>query len=380
AVIAGAAVISAAIGWTVLSTHMAYAVYVNGEEIGAASTRLDAERIVKAAEGQLSEILGYDYPLDGEVSVAASVGAVTGADEELENAIIGGVQGVSRLFAIELGGAVIGASEDETELRGIVDALLASYVTEDTVSAEFLDDVTVVNRFVGEFVSRDAEVTAALLRDVATVVRVEEISSSGELAFETVTVPDADMYEGETRTAQAGVSGEKRVTERVEYRNDVEFLREVTDSAVVVEPVAEIIAVGTAERPLTASYGTYIWPTTGVITSKFGYRSVAVGSDNHKGIDIAAALGQSIYAADGGVVLAADSSMSGYGLLVQILHDNGDVTYYGHNSELLVSAGERVYQGQEIAKMGATGVASGVHCHFEIRVGGEPVDPLAYLP
>jgi murein DD-endopeptidase MepM/ murein hydrolase activator NlpD len=66
--------------------------------------------------------------------------------------------------------------------------------------------------------------------------------------------------------------------------------------------------------------------------------------------------------------------------LVQIQHDNGDVTYYGHCSELLVQEGDRVYQGQVIACMGATGVASGVHLHFEIRQDGTPIDPETVLP
>ena len=66
--------------------------------------------------------------------------------------------------------------------------------------------------------------------------------------------------------------------------------------------------------------------------------------------------------------------MRGYGYLVQISHGNGVVTYYGHNSRLLVSVG------QQIAKMGSTGNSTGNHCHFEIRVNGVAKNPLNYLP
>jgi murein DD-endopeptidase MepM/ murein hydrolase activator NlpD len=144
------------------------------------------------------------------------------------------------------------------------------------------------------------------------------------------------------------------------------------------QPVAEVVANGTAPRPLTASYGTYIWPAEGIITSNFGYRT-GFGSSNHQGIDIAGDYGQTILAADGGEVIMSDW-YSGYGYLIQIKHDNGYITYYGHCSELLVAEGERVYQGQEIALMGATGQASGVHLHFEVRQNAEPIDPLTVLP
>ncbi|MEM5780726.1 MAG: M23 family metallopeptidase, partial [Lawsonibacter sp.] len=60
-------------------------------------------------------------------------------------------------------------------------------------------------------------------------------------------------------------------------------------------------------------------------------------------------------------------------------HDNGTQTYYGHNSSLLVSAGQKVYKGQAIAKAGSTGRSTGTHCHFEIRVKGTAVNPLNYL-
>ena len=72
--------------------------------------------------------------------------------------------------------------------------------------------------------------------------------------------------------------------------------------------------------------------------------------------------------------------MSGYGNFIKIQHDNGEISCYGHCCELLVSEGDRVYQGQVIAHMGSTGTATAVHVHFEIRVENVQVDPLPYLP
>ena len=136
---------------------------------------------------------------------------------------------------------------------------------------------------------------------------------------------------------------------------------------------------GNAEpRPLTASTGIYAWPADGTLTSRFGYRGPNVGSTYHRGIDISGSTGQPIFAADGGEVIVSGWSNS-YGYMVQIRHDNGHVTLYCHCSSLLVSVGERVRQGQQIAGMGRTGIADGVHLHFELSINGVQVDPLPHL-
>ena len=70
----------------------------------------------------------------------------------------------------------------------------------------------------------------------------------------------------------------------------------------------------------------------------------------------------------------------GLGYCVKIDHGNGFVTTYGHNSSLLVSVGQHVYKGQQIARMGSTGVSSGNHCDFRIQLNGTFLNPLNYLP
>jgi murein DD-endopeptidase MepM/ murein hydrolase activator NlpD len=117
-----------------------------------------------------------------------------------------------------------------------------------------------------------------------------------------------------------------------------------------------------------------------VITSHFGYREVSVGSTYHRGIDIGADGGSPIAAARSGQVTYAGYNDGGYGYLVIVDHGDGASTYYAHCSELLVSEGDTVSQGQTIALVGSTGVSTGDHCHFEIRLSDEPVDPLDYLP
>ena len=117
-----------------------------------------------------------------------------------------------------------------------------------------------------------------------------------------------------------------------------------------------------------------IWPCDGAVVSGFGMRWGRM----HEGIDIACAAGTPNRAAAAGTVIYA-GWMGGYGNLVVIDHGNGLSTAYGHASSLAVSVGQTVSQGQTVSYVGATGHATGPHLHFEVRVNGTAVDPLAYL-
>lgn len=132
-------------------------------------------------------------------------------------------------------------------------------------------------------------------------------------------------------------------------------------------------------QPVSGS-GQMIWPVNGVITSPFGYREHPIFGRQilHSGIDIGVDYGTPVHAADGGVVVEA-GWIGGYGYAVVIDHGNGTSTLYGHNESLAVSSGQAVSQGQVIAYAGSTGNSTGPHVHFEVRVGGEPVDPNSYL-
>ena len=117
------------------------------------------------------------------------------------------------------------------------------------------------------------------------------------------------------------------------------------------------------------------WPVSGEITSPYGYR---VHPIYHSGIDIGVDEGTPVHAADGGVVVWS-GWMGGYGYAVVIDHGNGLSTLYGHNSELAVDEGQSVAKGQVISYAGSTGNSTGPHVHFEVRVNGDPVDPMGYL-
>ena len=146
---------------------------------------------------------------------------------------------------------------------------------------------------------------------------------------------------------------------------------------------AEIRAIqnksrGTAGAPKYG--GSMIKPAKGPITSSFGNRYHPILKKNrpHNGVDIGAANRSAISAAAAGVVIKA-GWMNGYGNTVVIDHGDGISTLYGHCSVIYVSEGQSVSMGQKVAAVGATGLATGPHLHFEVRKNGKPVNPMGYI-
>jgi murein DD-endopeptidase MepM/ murein hydrolase activator NlpD len=128
---------------------------------------------------------------------------------------------------------------------------------------------------------------------------------------------------------------------------------------------------------VSSGYERPLWPMMGVITQRFSYRGPKRG---HAGLDLAAPTGTPVYAALSGTVTFSGWNVFGYGQLVTIRGIDGRDYYYAHNSRRLVSKGQRVRQGQMIARVGSTGNSTGPHLHFEIRSGSAIVNPSAILP
>ncbi|MDQ1713660.1 MAG: hypothetical protein QOE45_3110 [Frankiaceae bacterium] len=139
------------------------------------------------------------------------------------------------------------------------------------------------------------------------------------------------------------------------------------------------VAHGVAAKPARATRSrrpanAWVRPAYGPFTSPFGYRWGKL----HAGIDIGASYGSPIYAASAGVVTFAGPK-GGYGRLVVIRHANGVETAYGHMSRTVTRAGTRVTAGDVIAYVGSEGHSTGPHLHFEVRIGGRPIDPRPFL-
>jgi murein DD-endopeptidase MepM/ murein hydrolase activator NlpD len=134
------------------------------------------------------------------------------------------------------------------------------------------------------------------------------------------------------------------------------------------------LAGGPPAGPIRQGSGSFIWPVNGTFTSPFGMRWGRL----HAGIDIAAPEGTPIRAADDGTVVLAGWT-GGYGNYTCVSHGGSLSTCYAHQSRLGTSAGANVSKGQVIGYVGNTGNSFGAHLHFEVRVGGNPVDPMGYL-
>jgi murein DD-endopeptidase MepM/ murein hydrolase activator NlpD len=118
------------------------------------------------------------------------------------------------------------------------------------------------------------------------------------------------------------------------------------------------------------------WPVNGRVIAGFGGRPDGTHND---GINMSVPLGTEVHAAEGGVVAYAGSELKGYGNLVLLRHDNGWVTAYAHNDELLVKRGDKIKRGQVIGKAGKTGTVDQPQVHFELRQGSKPVDPTPFM-
>lgn len=197
------------------------------------------------------------------------------------------------------------------------------------------------------------------------------------------TVPDiaktaGDKKEDDEKIAVSETPGEllkemRRLDERLEkqIRLVVALHSEFMNQA--YGAVSSVVNT-TAETP-------NIWPVAGPISSYYGYRTSpgGIGSTFHEGVDIAGDYGTPISATAAGTVTQA-GWVGGYGYLVEVKHADGIVTRYGHNSAVLVYEGQHVDQGSMIALMGSTGNSTGPHCHYEVRIHGEAVDPMYFLP
>lgn len=140
-------------------------------------------------------------------------------------------------------------------------------------------------------------------------------------------------------------------------------------------PAPPVVLVEASE-PLPSSTG-YIWPWVGPINSGFG---APRGGGYHTGIDIGGPIGAGVVAAASGQVVLAAYGHPGYGHYIVIRHADGSETLYAHLSAIYVELGQWVDQGATVGAIGCTGWCSGPHLHFEILIGGAPVDPLYYLP
>ena len=199
----------------------------------------------------------------------------------------------------------------------------------------------------------------------ATAAGAYTMANASKQTPETVLAADQTVMGGGT-TVTGSTEGMQVVSVSSTFDSNV-HAEEVTKAAAFANERAEREA--RLQRPM------FVMPTKGTWTSGFGYRWGVL----HAGVDLANSIGTPILAASDGVVIAAGPT-SGYGNWVKLKHSDGTVTLYGHLSAWNVEVGQRVWAGDQIAKMGNTGNSTGPHLHFEVLLNGtDRVDPVPWL-
>ena len=410
----------------------------DGEVVAAVASQSLADEVRSKLESVTTRTLGESFTIDDSLIQYSSslVNRQDVVDEAtLQQDLSEEIGLVTPAYCLYVDGEYIGATPYEGALEELLANLKEDATNENTISCEFAEDVEIRQEYVPSeeimnlgylaetlYSTKSAEVTYEVKKgdtwseianshgltskellalnpgyniDKLQIGEVLTLSASvpyltmtvvqqeryvDEVNYDIVYTDSANMYKGDYKVTSPGQYGAADVVANVTYVNGEETERTILSSVTLREPVTEQRLQGTKDRPTWLPTGSFRWPTSGRITSYFGGRRSpgGIGSTNHKGIDIANSYGAPVYAADGGTVTYA-GWMGGYGYLVQISHGNGYVTYYGHNSSLLVSVGQHVYKGQQIARIGSTGNSTGNHCHFEIRYNGVAKNPLNYL-
>lgn len=415
-----------------------YNLTVEGASVGRVQNRDGIALVTAQVEGQVSQLLGQPYALDLDLgyhfTIASKESLMTST--QVADSLLAAIPQVKQAYVLSVDGVALGAAENKALLDQVLLDLQEPYKTESTRETFFTGEARITRKYIDAkdaFLKADA-FRAALVQDtrvqsayevqkgdsleslaktfgmtppallainpnldakgtllagqmvnvektapLLSVGTVDRISDTREIPSPVREVRDPTMYEGDRRVITQGQAGTEEVCADVTSVNGQVQYETILFRNVLTEPVETVVAVGTMERPVYYGTGSLQWPCRGQITSPFGYRYIFGTSSFHEAIDIAGSYGTAIRAADSGIVTKAEYQGT-YGNLIVIDHGNGMETYYAHCATMEASVGDGVKKGQLIATMGSTGRATGNHCHFEVRIGGEVVNPEQYLP
>lgn len=217
-----------------------------------------------------------------------------------------------------------------------------------------------------ELDTKQAELDAQVEAAYTMIADIETLSDDAQAEYDAIAEEEAKAEE----TLQEAIR--KRASEQAKYNQNNNSNNGGGNSG----------GGGSSGGGSATSLSNLQWPVPSctLITSRFGYRVAPTtgASTYHGGLDIGAGMGASIVAAGAGDVIYAGAN-GGYGNCVMIDHGNGVVTVYAHMSSIGVSYGQYVTAGQYVGAVGSTGVSTGPHCHFEIRINGAQTDPAAYF-
>ena len=359
----------------------------NSGKLGDVQARLNAARAKEAhLTAQISDVTGQIRSLERRVGDVSQKLSILERDLALHQRRL---DQLNELFAFETERLTFlrrqyGRVVRQLNLRMIDiyearDPTIVDVILESSSFQDALDQL----HYLDAIAQRDKRIASlvATARDEVHVARerTKNVRSRVHAETQVVAVRTQQQREvkGQLLANRSSLSG-KRSRQKSQLASTRKQEREWIDEAnALVAADARVrgeLAAAQGATDTTPSAQGLIWPVNGPVTSPFGYRWGRL----HAGIDIGVPYGTPIHAAAAGTVVLA-AWTGGYGNYTCIDHGGGLATCYAHQSSYAVSAGAQVSQGQVIGYVGSTGHSFGAHLHFEVRINGNPVDPLGYL-
>ena len=291
------------------------------------------------------------------------------------------------IYHVSLDGEFIGYAENKSELQEKIREYM-EHGEEEAVAFVNIDTLPEYSMCMLKkgIVPNDDEIYEKVKATGTPYYKFYAITEDGEEKIYVATFEDAETAINSLKEKKSTNQEKLGIIEKYESQMQTIVTSEEAVSKLYVAPVVKktVAVASTGSVDTSRSLNTssqkvsigisLIQPVSGVITSRFGSRSLGT----HSGLDIGVPTGTPIKAAASGTVTFSGYQGS-YGYLVVITHENGVQTYYAHNSRLLVTAGQYVSQGELISYSGSTGRSTGPHLHLEVRVNGVAQNPQNYL-
>lgn len=295
----------------------------------------------------------------------------------------------SPTYEVSLNGEVIGYTSDKSELQSKIN----EYTSEDkenNIAFKQIDAMPTYKLCLlkKDIKTNDDEIYNKVTENATSYYKYYAITEDKKEKFYVSTFKDAEKVLDELEDKNSANQEDLGILEK--YGKE---LKEFTDVKTCVSKLYEkkvVVQRTVYSSPSASNYSTgvssakvslgisLINPVSGIITSRFGSND-SVRDHSHSGLDISAPYGTPIKAAASGTVTYSGNANDGYGYYVIISHGNGVTTLYAHCSQLLVSKGQSVSQGEVIAKVGSTGNSTGNHLHLEVRKNGITYNPQNYV-
>lgn len=355
--------------------------FIENETVWENANNLVRERIIASDETDQSwsaepvfTIRSVDEAALSSASYLADT-IIKNSSDEIQNAT-----------GIHVNGQLVGVVTDGAALQQMLDDTLAPYQTGDEFHrVAFAQDIELVPGIYYTSSIESLDTVTNTLRSDPTYLQVQ-ITDREEYddiqPYETITQESDDYYEGTQRVIQRGVNGMQHVVADVTRVNGQEVSREIVETTVLEEMTPRIVVVGTKSYDFSTSIGHVGSGSLSFPVPGYSYITTRFGQGGHRGTDICAPAGTPIYACASGTVVEAGWHYS-WGNYVRIDH-GGYYTLYAHCSQLCVSAGQSVAQGQLVGLVGNTGYSSGNHCHLELWLDNSGAyssltDPMNYM-